>query len=78
LKIKAIYLVPPPPFGSYYVQPSNYTLIEASDWNVKDAAFSIDFDMSTLTQLYSIGVYTIILVAQDGSDQVLLTTTSIF
>ena len=70
---------PPAPSGSYYDQSSNYTLIIASNWNVADPSFDMGFSLSSLTQKYGNGVYTLTLFSKDQTGaSVPLTTKSLF
>ncbi|SRR5579884_62247 len=72
-------VVPPAPLGSYYDQPSDYALIEASTWNVNNNQFTISFSLDKLIEIRGSGVYTIILFGKDqNNENVLLTTTSLF
>jgi uncharacterized protein YkwD len=69
----------PAPAGSYYVQPSNYTLIEAAKWDTTNNSMAISFNLDNLASRYGDGVYTIYLWGQDNSgNNVDLANTSVF
>ncbi|MBI2578121.1 MAG: CAP domain-containing protein [Candidatus Aenigmarchaeota archaeon] len=75
---EAGYILAPPPLGSYYDTSSmNYKYVEASRWHVNGGSFAITANIQPLLSKGS-GVYTVVLWAKNGNDNVALTTYSIF
>lgn len=66
----------PAPLGSYYVQPTDYKLIEAKKWSEKGDSVQIDFDLSPV--LVKPGVYTIGVWVEDQGEEFVATSYSVF
>ena len=56
-------VVEPPPFLSWYKEPSNYTLVQANKWSEHDQSIDIIFDISPI--LKKEGVYTVVTFLKD-------------
>jgi hypothetical protein len=71
-------VVKPAPPGFFYNRPADHILAEADKWTVKDQTFEISFRMKQIREKYGTGVYTIVLYAKEGNDDLGITSTSIF
>jgi hypothetical protein len=74
----AAIVVEPPPPDSYYVEPEDYVLIIADGWTADNQGFDITFPIAKMYEKYGSGVYTIVIYANDGSEDFAVTNTALF
>jgi hypothetical protein len=59
-------VVEPAGSGYHYIQPSNYTIIEARRWETEGQSFHLEFDLDQLMNKKN-GVYTISIILKDDN-----------